>query len=157
MKKLTVAALLPKSELNVFDGNPIKYFLFIRSFQNKIVRNGNTNGAIAGESPIAHQAFFSSPVQQPAQLTRYLYDQLKRYFNQDFGESNVDSQKTMSVEDCRALTVFKDSIQLHDDHYNVSISWKGNPPDLPNNRRLAQKRLEYRKNRLQEDPSLKQK
>eukprot|EP00794_Sanderia_malayensis_P013206 gene13206-14558_t len=99
------------------------------------------------------------PVQQPAQPTHYvgralilLYDQLKRYFNQEFGESNVDSQKTMSVEDCRALTVFKESIQLHDGHCNVSIPWKRNPPDLPKNRRLAQKRLEYLKNRLQEDP-----
>eukprot|EP00794_Sanderia_malayensis_P002013 gene2013-2290_t len=84
-------------------------------------------------------------------------EQRRRYLNQEFGESNVDSQKTMSVEDGRALTVFKDSIQLHDGHYNVSIPWKRNPPDLPNNRRLAQKRMEYLKIRLQKDPSLKQK
>ena len=36
MKKLTVAALLPKSKISMFDGNPLKYFLFIRSFQNNV-------------------------------------------------------------------------------------------------------------------------
>ena len=35
IKKLTIAALLPKSELSVFDHNPLKNPLFIRSFENK--------------------------------------------------------------------------------------------------------------------------
>ena len=39
VKKLTIAALLPKSELCMFDGNPLKYFLFIRSFENNVEKD----------------------------------------------------------------------------------------------------------------------
>ena len=63
----------------------------------------------------------------------------------------------MFVEDRRALAVFQESIQLQQSHYHVSIPWKTNPPGLLNNRKMAQKRLEYLKCRLQKDPTLKQK
>ena len=36
MRKLATATLLPRSELMVFDGNPIQYSLFIRSFENNV-------------------------------------------------------------------------------------------------------------------------
>ena len=36
VKKLAVAALLPKFELTPFDGNPLKYFIFICSFENNV-------------------------------------------------------------------------------------------------------------------------
>ena len=39
MKKLTIAALLPKSKLRVFDGNPLKYLLFNRSFENNVEKD----------------------------------------------------------------------------------------------------------------------
>ena len=39
VKKLAVAALLPKSELTPFDGNPLKYFTFIRSFENNVEKD----------------------------------------------------------------------------------------------------------------------
>ena len=39
MKKLAVAAMLPKSELTVFDGNPLKYFIFIRTFENNVEKD----------------------------------------------------------------------------------------------------------------------
>ena len=41
MKRLAVASLLPKSELAVFDGNPLKYFVFIRSFKNNVEKDTN--------------------------------------------------------------------------------------------------------------------
>ncbi len=119
----------------------------------KTVFGWTLNGPIGVAYNHGNQCYFSNSVSSDDQL----YDQLKRYFNQEFGESNVDSQKMMSVEDGRALTVFKESIQLNQGHYHVSIPWKRNPPDLPNNRMLAQKRLEYLRSRLQKDPGLKQK
>ena len=36
MRNLATATLLPRSELMVFDGNPIQYSLFIRSFENSL-------------------------------------------------------------------------------------------------------------------------
>ena len=34
-----MAALLPKYELAPFDGNPLKYFTFIRSFENNVKKD----------------------------------------------------------------------------------------------------------------------
>ena len=85
-----------------------------------------------------------------------LYDQLKRYFNHEFQESSVNHQKMMSVEDRRPLAAFQESIQLQQGHYHVSIPWNTNPPRLLTNQKMAQKRLEYLKCRLQKDPILKQ-
>ncbi len=39
MKKLAVTTLLPKSELTMFDGNPLKYFIFIRTFENNVEKD----------------------------------------------------------------------------------------------------------------------
>ena len=36
MQNLAVATMLPKSELIVFDGNPLKYFIFMRTFENNV-------------------------------------------------------------------------------------------------------------------------
>ena len=36
MRKLATATLLPKSELMTFDGDPLKYFSFIKSFENNV-------------------------------------------------------------------------------------------------------------------------
>lgn len=44
MRNLATAALLPRSELTVFDGNPLNYFLFVRSFENNVEMGTNDHG-----------------------------------------------------------------------------------------------------------------
>ena len=39
MRKLATATLLPKSELMKFDGDPLKYFSFIKSFENNVEKD----------------------------------------------------------------------------------------------------------------------
>ena len=39
MKKLAVATMLPKSELTIFDGNPLKYYIFMRTFENNVEKD----------------------------------------------------------------------------------------------------------------------
>ena len=39
MKNLAVASLLPKSELAVFDGNSLRYFTFLKSFENNVEKD----------------------------------------------------------------------------------------------------------------------
>ena len=39
MKNLAVATLLPKSEMISFDGNPLKYFTFLRSFETNVEKD----------------------------------------------------------------------------------------------------------------------
>ena len=70
-----------------------------------------------------------------------LSEQLKRYFSYDFNESLVDSKKMMSVEDKKALSVFEDSVQLIEGHYQISIPWKNKNPNLPNNRSMAERKI----------------
>ena len=36
MRKLAVAAMLPRSELSPFDRNPLNYFIFMRTFENNV-------------------------------------------------------------------------------------------------------------------------
>ncbi|XP_065068249.1 uncharacterized protein LOC135693649, partial [Rhopilema esculentum] len=110
------------------------------------------NGPIGVSSKQGNHCFHSNTVSSD----NHLYDQLKKYFNQEFEESIVDNKKMMSVEDSRALAVFENSVCLHEGHYHIAIPWKHNPPNLPNNRPMAQKRLEYLRCRLERDPDLKQ-
>ena len=41
MRKLTVAATLPRSELSPFDGNPLKYFIFMQKIENNVEKDTN--------------------------------------------------------------------------------------------------------------------
>ena len=136
-------ALQPEEVRRSEDGGP---------YAIKTMFGWSLNGPIGVSFNQGNRCFFSNPVSSDDQL----YDQLKKYFNHEFEESSVDSQKMMSVEDGRALAVFQESIQLQHGHYHVSIPWKCNPPDLPNNRQMAQKRLECLKCRLHKDSDLKQ-
>ena len=42
MKNLAAATLLPKPELIHFDGNPLRYFIFMKSFENKVEKDTKT-------------------------------------------------------------------------------------------------------------------
>ena len=61
----------------------------------------------------------------------------------------------MSVEDKKALSVFEDSMHLIKYHYQISISWRNNNPNLSNNRSMTEQRLGYLKKKLEKDPALK--
>ena len=63
----------------------------------------------------------------------------------------------MSVEDKRAMSVFEESVQIVDGHYQVAIPWKNPSPCLPNNRVMAEHRLQHLKRRLAKNPDLRSK
>ena len=44
MKKLADASMLPKSELIHFDGNPLRYYIFMKSFENQVEQDTDDNG-----------------------------------------------------------------------------------------------------------------
>ena len=46
---------------------------------------------------------------------------------------------------------------MKDGHYETGLLWKADDIVLPDNRKLAEKRLESLKRRLQKEPSLEQK
>eukprot|EP00794_Sanderia_malayensis_P006686 gene6686-biopygen5463 len=43
MKKLADASMLPKSELIQFDGNPLRYYIFMKSFENQVEKDTDDN------------------------------------------------------------------------------------------------------------------
>ncbi|XP_048587702.1 uncharacterized protein LOC125570270 [Nematostella vectensis] len=85
-----------------------------------------------------------------------LTHQIRRMYDADFAES-PSSGKSMSVEDKRALAIMESSACLVDGHYQLSLPWKYQPPCLPDNRVVAEKRLSYLKHRLERNPVLHQK
>ena len=63
----------------------------------------------------------------------------------------------MSQDDKRALAIMQESAELCDGHYEIALTWKVFPPDLPNNKIVAKRRLGLLKKRLVKDPELHQK
>ena len=83
--------------------------------------------------------------------------QIERMYNADFRETTVSSKEMMSSEDRRALAIMESTVQIVDGHYQLSLPWKYENPNLPNNRAMALKRLDLLKRRLEKDVDLKRK
>ena len=58
----------------------------------------------------------------------------------------------MSQEDRRALDVMNESIKIEEGHYEMALPWRQHPPELPNNKSLAEHHLKLLKQRLTKDP-----
>ena len=54
-------------------------------------------------------------------------------------------------EDRRALTIMEKSVRQVDGHYQISLPWRYSPPCLPDNKLLAEKRLQQLQRRLKYD------
>ena len=80
--------------------------------------------------------------------------QVEMMWKTDFSDSIVDWKNGMSVEDKRAHEVMKNSVSLQDGNYTISIPWKNDPSQLPNNLKMAEVRLSYLKKKLRKDQEL---
>ena len=60
----------------------------------------------------------------------------------------------MSVNDKRAVKIWNDSVILADGHYQLDIPFKADPPNLPENKVIAERRLKSLAGRLTRDPKL---
>ena len=84
-----------------------------------------------------------------------LSQQVEHFWSIDGCERLVDDRPAMSFEDKKAIAVWEKSLVHHEDqHYEVAIPFRSNPPVLPPNRVSAEQRLESLKRRLRRDPSL---
>ena len=65
-------------------------------------------------------------------------------------EDNVISgaKKELSVDDKRALQIIDETTRFVNGHYEVGLPWKDADPKLPDNRNMAERRLEMLKRRL---------
>ena len=75
-------------------------------------------------------------------------------------DMNKNSRKGMSVEDRESLDKMKNSvclIDLKNGHYSVGMLWKNEDPWLPDNRRMAEVRLQSLKRKLKRDENFHRK
>ena len=84
-----------------------------------------------------------------------LQGQLERFGQVDKMPGDEADLQAESTEDRRATKMMEDSVSLTEEgHYQQWLPWRHHPPNLPNNKWLAESRL---KRRLQHDESLHQK
>ena len=76
----------------------------------------------------------------------------------ELNDSQFSIEKILSQDDKRALGIMEESAELCSGHYEIALPWKVIfPPDLPNNKIVAERRLGLLKKRLLKDPELHRK
>ncbi|XP_072164399.1 uncharacterized protein [Diadema setosum] len=85
-----------------------------------------------------------------------LQQQLKQFWESDYGGYLTDEKIGDSLEDLRAQKIMEESASIAGGHYEVGLPWRHWPPNLPNNRYLAEARLRYLKKKLEKDDALKE-
>ena len=86
-----------------------------------------------------------------------LRQQLERLWKTDFENTEVETKVCASVEDKRALEIMEGSLQQVNGHFQVALPWRHDPPNLPNNKMMAERRALLRKRRLMMDEDLLEK
>ncbi len=82
---------------------------------------------------------------------RDLNYQLERLWKTDFEDCVVNTKVCPSIEDQRALIMMEESLKQVDNHYQVGLPWRHNPPYLLDNKEMAQRRALMLKKRLLRD------
>ena len=98
-----------------------------------------------------------SPTANFVQVDKSLDKQFQQFFDLEFNDSNLASKASMSLNDQRALETMKETVKIEDGHYEMALPWKTYPPNLQNNRPVADRRLSLLKKRLQREPLVHEK
>ena len=83
-----------------------------------------------------------------------LHQQVERFWSLEQHGFVNDGESANSVEDLRALETLEGTTRLTSGRYKVGLLWKEETPHLPDNRSLAEKRLQQLKKCFQRDPDL---
>ena len=84
-----------------------------------------------------------------------LHRQLERLWKTDFEDSAVGTDTLIpSIEDNKALNKMEKSLQRVGDHFQVALPWCEESPYLPNNKPMAEQRLQLLKKRPLKDEDL---
>ena len=70
-------------------------------------------------------------------------------------EDTHAEERGWSVSDQRAVNTWNSTLQVVDNHYSMSIPFKAQPPILPNNKQMTEKRLQSLARCLNKDKTLK--
>ncbi|XP_071804851.1 uncharacterized protein [Asterias amurensis] len=80
--------------------------------------------------------------------------QIERFWKLDTAHALAGSHPRMCINDKRVIDVWDRTLTVVDGHYQIDIPFKLYPPQLPDNRSLADKRLQSLGRRLTKDPEL---
>ncbi|KAJ8043651.1 hypothetical protein HOLleu_10842 [Holothuria leucospilota] len=83
-----------------------------------------------------------------------LVKQVENFWQSDFTDLGPDSKVGEFLEDKRAHKMLENSIKLVNGRYEVGLPWRYSKPYLPNNRVVAEKRLNQLKKHFQRDDNL---
>ena len=105
------------------------------------------------------QAVVNLPLSQEEQFkhdidNETLHQQLEQLWKTDFEDSVVGTKVSPSVEDKIALNKMEESLQRVGSHFQVALPWRVGSPHLPNNKPMAEQRLQFLKKRLLKDEDL---
>ena len=85
------------------------------------------------------------------------HQQMRQFLRLDDIDMNRSSKKAMSVEVQEALKRMENSVQIVDGHYEIGMLWKSVTPWLPNNKQMAEARLQALKRKLRRDETFHRK
>ena len=83
-----------------------------------------------------------------------LQAQLEKLWKTDFRDSVVSSSTSPSIEHKKALEKMERSLKMIDGHYQVALPWRTDPPYLPSNRSMVERRAALLRKRLLRDQDL---
>ena len=83
--------------------------------------------------------------------------QMGQFLRLDDIDMNRSSKKAMSVEDQEALKRMENLVRVVDSRYEAGMLWKSVTPWLPNNRQMAEARLQSLKRKLRRDKTFHRK
>ena len=83
-----------------------------------------------------------------------LQEQLEKLWKTDFRDSVVSSSTSPSIEDKKALEKMERSLKMVDGHYQVALPRRTDPPYLPSNRSMVERRAALLRKRLPRDQDL---
>ena len=82
---------------------------------------------------------------------------LERMYNAEFDDINDDIDENMSVEDRYAEEIMNKTTVLKNEHYEIGLPFKHNPPHLPDSLYTAEKRLESLKSKMERNENFRKK
>ncbi|MBM6549261.1 hypothetical protein, partial [Streptococcus dysgalactiae] len=81
---------------------------------------------------------------------------LERLYNHEFGDLS-NERGSNSREDKDALAIVAEGVRVQNSHFEIPLPWRSDSKQIPNNKDMVEKRLQYLKRRLQRVPHLKAK
>jgi hypothetical protein len=79
---------------------------------------------------------------------------LQRMWRTEFADHLACGRNGLSLEDKDALRMLEESVKHDGERYEICLPWRNEQPCLPNNRLMAEKRLQSLKHRLLRDEEL---